>query len=455
MRNLVRVVLVVSACSHVDPVSFPPPAVTKRVLLGNNLDVLFVIDNSASTGDKQTLFAQNFPNFVTALDDFPKGRPDLHIGVVSTSVDIGVQGFGPGCPSPDPLDDGLLQNTPRVAGCSAPTGQFISDVKNAAGGRTTNYQGTLQDMFSCIAQLGATGCGFEAPLEAMKRALDGSRPENAGFLRDDADLAVVILTDEDDCSVADSSLFGLTDAGPGDVRCQPLHAYDCDPPISATTPGTYENCQVHRGGYLYDPQSYVQFLATIKDPSQTVIGLVAGDPTTTITVGAITTPFTQSLALEPSCQSTINGNTAIGRPGIRLNDFLEAYGDHGAFESVCQTDYSGALRTFAASMFTMMSPCLEGNIATTDTDATNPGLQLDCTVTDRDASNAIVGDPIPPCEMIGATTPSDNGPHPCYWLEPDAPICASIPNRLALHIDRVAPADLSVSVTQTTCAAAR
>jgi hypothetical protein len=34
--------------------------------------------------------------------------------------------------------------------------------------------------WDCLADVGDTGCGFEAPLEAMKRALDGSRPETPG-----------------------------------------------------------------------------------------------------------------------------------------------------------------------------------------------------------------------------------------------------------------------------------
>src|SRR5512135_1990238 len=195
MRGLVVCALVVG-CGGTQPAK--PAPYEQRIT--QDLDLLFVIDNTANA-DEQTVFAANFPQFVAKLDALPGGRPNLHIGVVTSTVDIGVQGFGPGCPSPDPNDNGLLQNTPRITGCSPPTGRFITDIKNSTGGRTTNYSGTLDQAFSCIAQVGAAGCGFEAPLEAMKRALDGSRPENAGFLRDDANLVVVLLTDEDDCSV--------------------------------------------------------------------------------------------------------------------------------------------------------------------------------------------------------------------------------------------------------------
>ena len=263
------------ACGHVGtapPTDAAPTDVTQRVLLTNKLDILLAIDNSSQILDKQTVLAESFPRFVQALDAFPNGRPDLHIGVVDSTVDIGVSGWG-GCPSPDPGDDGLLQNAARVTGCSAPTGRFIVDSPEGSG-RLTNYTGTLDHELSCIAQVGSAGCGFEAQLEGMKRALDGSRPENSGFLRPDADLAIIILTDEDDCSAVDSTIFTLPDVADNpDFRCQPVAAYDCDPPISPSSGGSYTNCMVKRTGYLHDPQDYVKFLATIKDPSQTFVGL--------------------------------------------------------------------------------------------------------------------------------------------------------------------------------------
>ena len=59
-------------------------------------------------------------------------------------------------------------------------------------------------MFGCIAAVGENGCGFEHQLGAVARALgaDGARApvENDGFLRPDAALAIVLVSDEDDCS---------------------------------------------------------------------------------------------------------------------------------------------------------------------------------------------------------------------------------------------------------------
>jgi hypothetical protein len=252
--------------------------------------------------------------------------------------------------------------------------QYISDLANPDGTRSTNYTGTLQDAFSCIAQLGATGCGFEAQLEAMKRALDGSRPENAGFLRDGAYLAVVMLTDEDDASVRDPSVFGpplLT----SDFAVQPKYAYDCNAQIDPLTPATYHGCTVRTGSYLQDPAFYASFLTSIKPAAQIVAAIVAGPPpglatddvpsqmcTTCgpandqIETGPLQIPGTgsqQPMALEPSCSATINGNPAIARPAIRLASFLDdlaAAGAQRSFYTACQSDYQSALTGIGSAL---------------------------------------------------------------------------------------------------------
>ncbi len=119
---------------------------------------------------------------------------------------------------------------------------FISNV-----GGQANYTGALPDVFSCIAQLGANGCGFEHQLASVARALgaDGAAPpaENAGFLRPNAELAIVLLTNEDDCSApANTTLFGLNGGtqsitnplGPiANYRCNQF-GHLCKNPLSAT-----------------------------------------------------------------------------------------------------------------------------------------------------------------------------------------------------------------------------
>ncbi len=434
----------------------------KKIPISADIDILFVIDNSTSTLDKQTVFSQNFPRFVQALDAFPMGRPNLHIGVVNTTVDIATPGYANGnvgCPTPDPRDNGLLQNTPKVAGCVPPNGQFISDLKNPDGTRTMNYTGTLEQTLSCIALIGAEGCGFEAQLEAMKRALDGSRPENAGFIRNGAYLGVIILTDEDDASVKNNAVFSLPDAtvgGKNDFRVQPLFAYQCATSISATVGGTYKNCTPRTDSYLQDPHYYSQFLSGVKDLSQIVVAAIAGPPpglqtndnppqtanSPDITTGPLAlNGLSQSLALQPSCSATINGNPAIGRPGVRLASFLGDFGDHGRFYTVCQSDYSAALADIGKTLFNAISPCLEGHIDPTDADPANPGTQLQCTVSDVqvDDKSGTTGTVIPACKMQDPTTPAANGARPCWWVNQNPTACPAPDTGFELKLVRTQP----------------
>ena len=462
MRCLVlSLVLLAAGCpdrsiSPVDPL--PSAAYTKDIPVSADLDILFVIDNSRSTLDKQKVFADNYGNFVTALERFPGGRPNLHLGVVTSSVDVGADGFGAQC-HPASGQDGILQNASRDPkfSCTPPTtDRFLSDITQPGGGRTLNYTGELKDALACISHAGDSGCGFEAPLEAMKRALDGSHRENAGFLRKGAFLAVVFLTDEDDCSGV-PSLFTQSPSvvGKDDFRCVDT-AYQCDTPISPNAPGTYTNCKVRHDGLLNSPGEYAQFLSAVKGPSRVAIAVIAGDPATTIATGPLTIdtgdamPVRQDLALLPACMATINGNRAVGRPALRLEEFLGNFGDRGLFRTVCQGDYSQALDDIGTLLFHAISPCLEGKLDTTDVDAENPGLQPDCKVSELQDpdTDAQVETLIPPCSLISADQPALGSAPVCWWVKSNPGVCTT-ETHLELHVERAAlpPPNTTVRVS--------
>jgi hypothetical protein len=59
-----------------------------------------------------------------------------------------------------------------------------------------------------VEHLGTSGCAFEQQLEATARAL--SRARELGFPRDEALLGVIVVTDEEDCSVVDDDAFFST-----------------------------------------------------------------------------------------------------------------------------------------------------------------------------------------------------------------------------------------------------
>jgi hypothetical protein len=480
----IAIVLSVAACPNRKVAVLPPTSTgtdTKDIDISQQVDLLFVIDNSASTADKQQLFAQNFPNFVTALDSFQMGRPDLHLAVVDSTVDIGVDtydlGNGQGCPSPDPNDNGLMQNVARVMGCSPPSGQFIIDSPNGSGGRNVNYTGQLQDAFACIAQVGATGCGFEAQLEAMKRALDGTQGSNAGFLRPGAYLGIVILTDEDDASVSDPSVFGPPKL-PSDFAVQPQYAYNCNAPIDPVNPATYSGCTVRTGSYLQDPAYYASFLTSIKPAAQIVAAAIAGPPpglltddvppqqcttcgstNNEISTGQLQIPGQaqpQMMALEPACSTMIGSDMALARPAIRIASFLDdlaAAGAQRGFYTACQSDYQDALAGIGAILAAAVSPCLSAQVDQTDTEPNNPGLQLQCTVSDviDQGTSAEQQTLIPTCEMsespnLSVTPACTTGPcpaasatTPCWWIQSNPTTCPAPSSGLAVYVDRIMP----------------
>ena len=201
-----------------EPVVFKP---TRAV------DILFVIDDSSFTTRMQDNLLRNFPTFLTRLLD-PPGLPSLHLAVISTDLGAG-DGSVAGCDATGGKN-GIFQYTARgtcpTSGLD-PGATFISDIDGVR-----NYSGNLADVFSCIAALGESGCGFEHQLAAITRALgaDGraAPAENQGFLRPDAFLVIVVVSDEDDCSAPpDSPLFDTTAnttlesplGPPGNFRC--------------------------------------------------------------------------------------------------------------------------------------------------------------------------------------------------------------------------------------------
>ena len=150
------------------------------------------------------------------------GLPDLRIAIVTSDMGAG-DGSISGCDATGGKN-GIFQYTAR-GNCTA-TNLAAGATYIADDGTTKNFTGNLPDVFSCIASVGESGCGFEQELAAVTRALgaDGkpAPAENQGFLRDDAYLYIAIVTDEDDCSVPPGS--GLFDVMSNDAPRLPARA---------------------------------------------------------------------------------------------------------------------------------------------------------------------------------------------------------------------------------------
>ena len=407
-----------------------------------DLDVLFVIDNSDSMGEEQASLATNFPTFMDALAKIEGGLPNVHIGVVSS--DLGIAPFtGDNCNNSGG-DNGVLQNKPRGA-CQAPMNgaRFISDVASSDGTtRVRNYAGALPDVFSCIAKLGTSGCGYERHLESMHRALDPGTVENAGFLRPGAYLAVIVIGDEDDCSAAVPQSFydtaaALDDADPaksplGKVlwRCTGFGVL-CDGAKIGRGPATYQSCVADGApedlnGLLYHPQFFVDGLRSLKsDPNLLFTAVIAG-PTTPFAIG----PKDGVDQLLNSCPASSAGNAA---PAVRLKYFTDQFGPHGKFVSICDANLAPALNSIAQALRAIIvTSCLAGAIDLTDADPAEPGLQPQCAVADVTSGAESV---IPRCAMTDASTPVTTT-LPCWWVDTDQAACGGTQTHLKLHVER-------------------
>jgi hypothetical protein len=173
------------------------------------VDVLFVIDDSGSMSQEQENLAVQIPALVRDLASPPDrdgdGNPDwnaaeqLRIGIATTDVGTGTASI-PGSQCEPGGDDGALQG-----------GVFTWEEGDDPDAFADSVRGVVQG-------LGITGCAFEQPLEAAARTI-AHAPET-GFPAADGLLAVIVVTDEEDCSVDDDGVFFSSAAeGTYNVHC--------------------------------------------------------------------------------------------------------------------------------------------------------------------------------------------------------------------------------------------
>lgn len=162
----------------------------------SEVDVLFVIDNSGSMSQEQENLAIQIPALVRDLASPPDrdrdGVPDwnpaerLRIGIVTTDVGMGSRAIPrSGCEHGG--EDGALRG-----------GVFEWTAEDDPDAFADRVRATVRG-------LGITGCAFEQPLEAAARAM-AHAPET-GFPSEDGLLALIVVTDEEDCSVDDDDAF--------------------------------------------------------------------------------------------------------------------------------------------------------------------------------------------------------------------------------------------------------
>jgi hypothetical protein len=393
----------------------------------HELDLLFVVDNSSEMDQRQFELATSFEHLVPALIGPDGELPDLHIGVIST--DLGSGPFAsPHTSCGADGDQARLLTESKQLECENIEGRYLLRL-NAGGEVLTNYGGGLEDSFQCMAVLGSGGCDYEQPLEAMRRALDGSVAENAGFLRPDAVLGVIFLTDEDDCSARVPDLFDPDNADlPGDSspewRCF-ISGVTCSGVDDVFPPGWQEGCEPREDSpYVAGVWEYVRFLEALKpDPNHLVVSGIIGDPN----LVNVEIEIDSSPSLAPAC---VDDGGVAAYPGIRMRHFFDGFRGRTRYESLCGGDRPmGVLTSIADDLRRAMgSTCLAGELL--DSDPVAAGTQVDCDVyhiwADRQRERIIA------CDRPYDPTASSS--FPCYTIVPGNDACSHEPTRLSLRV---------------------
>lgn len=297
---------------------------------GARTDILFVIDDSTSMGGEQTLLRNGLYDFIQALAASPIAT-DYHIGVTTSSVVQWTDAQTTHAAGPSagvPYAAGTLVAIARDGAGNPLPGEFVY-LNGAYGGPRilASGQPTLVADFEANVLVGVDGSNREQPFRAVQRALEQAVPGgvNDGFLRPGARLAIVFLSDEDDCS------------GP-----------------SAPTILTSADCRAAKAGSLLTP---------VADVAAFLQGPIGGE-VRDVVVAAIVGVAPGTLQL--SCGGAWCSNNACSTATDEGARFVELLGqfplEDTRLASICDSNFDAALADIAEAIIPDTLP-LEGTPA--------------------------------------------------------------------------------------------
>ncbi len=377
------------------------------------LDLVFMIDNSPSMAPKQDKLKAQFPNLIAALKDPSDGTlPDLRVAIIDS--DLGTGGaYQSGSCGPKTLPDGTMSlygdmGQFQMIGATA-CGVTSSDATflETQGNTGLNFNGDINSVFACLAGgLGTVGCGEEHQLQAFEFAflvgnIASSVAQRSSFLRPNAYLDLVLLSDEDDCSaVGNDGMFGAISSLSGEsasLRCY-TRSHACNGqnltnpppgyPTSAAISTAMSNCTARVGDTcsnvdVSQPTPNCNPLTDYKNMANQIKSLKS-DPDTQLLVAGIfgwpldgdTTKATYKIAPVPNPNSADTVHPTVfdtwpvcydpnhmpsaattdkvtdfdpvaagwgATPGLRMSAFIDEFGVNALKYSICQPDFSAAM----------------------------------------------------------------------------------------------------------------
>jgi hypothetical protein len=197
------------------------------------LDIVAMIDNTATMAPKVAKFTAQFPKLLEALRSPTDGTlPDLHLAILDSDLGTaGIHASGPCGPKLVGGTQSLFGDLGRFQMLSTPTACTVAPgatFLETRAGLPLNFTGDTSTVFSClVGNLGTAGCGYAHQLQTFEFGLVaggiGNDSQRAAFVRPYAQLGLIFLTDQDDCSAAtNDGMFADTPGLAGEapwLRC--------------------------------------------------------------------------------------------------------------------------------------------------------------------------------------------------------------------------------------------
>ena len=338
----------------------PDPTDTKRTFRAvTSLQLAVVTSSMGGLVDKSDL-----PNGSTmALTDCVGLGSD---GKFLNSIDIAVQGVTANRNEFLNTAPGKVVLPPDPTCADFSSAPIYQDYE--AGQQPTADQ--VAQSFGCVSKVGVRGCPFEQQLESVWKSLapsNGKDPAlhvfvdgntgghgdpdgaNRGFIRDDAILAVVEVTDEEDCAATPDGrdLNSYTPAAVakyGPTTDINLRCYSEQPELD---------------GLVWPADRYVKGLLSLKpdNPDRVIFAAIIGvplDATNLAPADILARPEMQyrrdpvrDATGQPPFNTASCANpddpTEVSWPGRRIVKVVDGFGDNGVVYSICANDYAPAL----------------------------------------------------------------------------------------------------------------
>ncbi len=339
--------------------SWPVPATLQ-------LDLLIVVDTSPLMQGMRSNLASQASTIANMLNSMPGGMPDLHIAVISSDMGTAGGTNAAGCSS-------LGDNAAFYTG-----GQQFSDGKafladhqrwgGVAGQRTQNYQGTFAEALAGMLTMPPSTCRYAQPMRAISQALspragNASGADTAGFIRAYSQLAVIVISANDDCSLAPDFLSQqIPDSEATAFRCF-ANSIACDE--AATTVGPHHNCRPEaKAGALSSTMLFdqlVELLGVRRVQRGLTISLITGGGQDEPSVVVGPTANAGMLEMTAACAYMAGASSVVASPSVRLTEFAKRF-RYSLETTICKDDISDALTIVGIGHTqTLFAVCSDGN----------------------------------------------------------------------------------------------